>query len=154
MELGDPQSASEEFAAIGAEYRAHPDVIELSWHLEARSRNWDRCIAIADQLILAAPDRVDGWIHRSFALHELRRTSEAFEQLLAVVDRFPKVWTIPYNLACYCAQEGRLTEAREWFDKAAGLNRVAVEMAAADDEDLNPIRSWILSRKPTRKEEL
>ena len=38
--------------------------------------------------------------------------------------------------------------------QAAGLNRVAVEMAAADDEDLDPIRSWILSRKPTRKEEL
>src|SRR4051812_39620774 len=64
------------------------------------------------------PTRPDAWIHRSFALHELKRTQEAFDELLSGADRFPKVWTIPYDLACYCAQLERLEECKEWFTKA------------------------------------
>lgn len=154
LELGDSESAGSELAAIGVEHHGHPDFIEVSWHLEARHRNWERCIEMAEQLIQAAPERVDGWIHLSFALHELHRTTDAFEKLLTVVDRFPNVWTIPYNLACYCAQMGRLDEAREWYEKAAAQDRAAVESASESDNDLDPIRSWILSKKQTRKDEL
>lgn len=147
MELGDPDSAAAELSQISDANRTHPDVVELSWHLAARTRRWQSCLEIADALIEVAPDRADGWIHRSFALHELRRTAEAFDQLLAVVERFPKVWTIPYNLACYCAQTGKLQEAQSWFGRAAQLDEDSVRRAAEQDSDLDPIREWILTRK-------
>ena len=85
------------------------------------------------------PNRPFGWIHRSFALHELKRTQEAFDLLLPVANRFSKVWTIPYNLACYCAQLGRLDECQAWFKQAMAIDEQAVKQAAMDDPDLKPL---------------
>jgi len=42
---------------------------------------------------------------KQLALHELKRTQEAFDLLLPAADKFPAPWTIPYNLACYCAHD-------------------------------------------------
>ena len=86
-----------------------------------------------------APDRSDGWIHRSYALHALKQTQGAHDSLLPVADRFPQVWTIPYNLACYCAQLGRLDECEEWFKKAMTIDKQTVRQAAVDDPDLKPL---------------
>src|SRR5207248_439686 len=36
---------------------------------------------------------------QEFILHELGRTQKAFEDLLPVPERFPRVWTIPDNLS-------------------------------------------------------
>jgi tetratricopeptide (TPR) repeat protein len=96
-------------------------------------------VDIADAIIKLAPDRVNGWIHRSFALHELKRTQEAFDQLVPVADKFSKVWTIPYNLACYCAQLGRLEECKAWFQKAMAIDEHTVKRAPIDDPDLNTL---------------
>jgi hypothetical protein len=57
---------------------------------------------------LSAPNRCDffqrligldleeplGWLHRSYALHELKQTTEARDNLLRVVDQFPMSATI------------------------------------------------------------
>jgi hypothetical protein len=72
-------------------------------------------------------------------LHELKRTQEAFDQLLLVADRFSQVWTIPYNLACYCAQLGRLDQCEEWFRKAMAIDEHTVKRQAIDDPDLKPL---------------
>jgi hypothetical protein len=52
---------------------------------------------------------------------------------------FPKVWTIPYNLACYCAQLGRLDECKESFKMAINIDEQTVRRAAIDDPDLKPL---------------
>jgi len=73
-------------------------------------RDWSGRILereIAETIVNAAPERPEGWIHRSFALHELNRTLEALNQLLPVAEEFPDQWTIYYNLACYCSQFGK-----------------------------------------------
>lgn len=62
-----------------------------------------------------------------------------FDQLLPVADTFPKVWTIPYNLACYCAQLRRLDESQEWFKKAMAIDEHTVKRAGIDDPDLKPL---------------
>ena len=103
LQLGLHLEAKAELEKIQPQLRSHPDVLELRWHIYAKEKKWDACIDIAATIIKRAPKRVDGWIHRSFALHELQRTQEAFDQLLPAVDQFPKVWTIPYNLACYAS---------------------------------------------------
>lgn len=96
-------------------------------------------LRIAAAIIKLAPGRSDAWIHRSFALHELKRTQEAFDQLLPAAKKFRKVWTIPYNLACYCCQLGRLEECLEWFKKAMAVDEQTVKQAAIDDPDLKPL---------------
>jgi hypothetical protein len=79
------------------------------------------------------------WIQRSFALHRLGRTQEAFDQLLPGVKQFRRVWTIPYSLSCHCAQLGRLDECQDWFKKAMALDEHTVKRAAIDDPDLKPL---------------
>jgi tetratricopeptide (TPR) repeat protein len=96
-------------------------------------------VDIAAAIIKLDPNRPDAWIHRSFALHELDRTQEAFDQLLPVADRFSQAWLIPYNLACYCAQLGRLAESENWLKKAMAIDEQTVKRAAIDDPDLKPL---------------
>jgi tetratricopeptide (TPR) repeat protein len=118
--------------------RAASGWLELGDHLEA-NEELEACADIATTVIKLAPERHDGWIHRSFALHELKRTEEAFENLLPAAEQFPDVWTIPYNLACYCSQLQRLEEAEAWLKKAMEIDGDTVKRAAIDDPDLLPL---------------
>ena len=93
----------------------------------------------ATAIINLAPDRADGWIHRSFALHDLQRTQEAFDQLLPVADKFPKIWTIPYNLACYASRLHQFDVAQKWLKQAITVDTKTVQAAAIEDEDLKPL---------------
>ena len=139
IELGLPLEAAAELAQITPQQQGHPDVLELRWHISAQEKQWVTCVELATVITQLAPERVDGWIHRSFALHELRRTQEAFTQLLPVVGRFPSVWTIPYNLACYAAQLRQFEEAKKWLELAVAMDKKTVQQAARDDVDLKPL---------------
>jgi hypothetical protein len=52
---------------------------------------------------------------------------------------FQGIWTIPYNLACYCAQLGQLQESQDWFKKAIAIDDEAAPEAGIDDPDLKPL---------------
>jgi hypothetical protein len=59
---------------------------------------------------------------------------------LPIADKFPDLWVIPYNLACYTCQLGRLDEARLWFDRALTIGDAKeIKLAALDDADLAPL---------------
>jgi tetratricopeptide (TPR) repeat protein len=139
LELGNHLEANEELENITSEKRVHPDVLEVRWRIFAKVGKWDACVDIASAIIKLAPDRSDGWIHRSFALHELKHTQDAFDKLLPAAEKFLRVWTIPYNLACYCAQLGRLDESQAWLKKAIAIGEQPVKHAAIDDPDLLPL---------------
>lgn len=137
--LGNWQEANAELEQITPQLRVRPDVLEVRWHIFAQAKKWDVCVDIAEAIIELDPNRREAWIHRSFALHELKRTQEAFDHLVLVADEFPKVWTIPYNLACYCAQLGRMEECQAWFKKAMAIDEQTVKCVAIDDPDLKPL---------------
>jgi tetratricopeptide (TPR) repeat protein len=139
LELGNHLEANEELEKISPEKRVHPDVLDVRWHIFAKAGKWAACVDIASAIIKLAPDRSGGWIHRSFAMHELKRTQDAFDYLLPAAENFPRVWMIPYNLACYCAQLGRLNESQDWLKKAVAINEQPVKRAAIDDPDLLPL---------------
>lgn len=87
-----------------------------------------------------APDRPEGWIHRSYALHELKRTEAALELLEPAAAMFTDLWTIPYNLACYACQLGNQDEAWEWLTDAFDLgDPKMVKPMALDDPDLETL---------------
>ena len=139
LELGLHLEANEELEKITAQLRDHPDVLELRWLIYAKEKKWDACVDVATAIIKLAPERSDGWIHRSFALHELHRTQEAFDQLLPVVDKFPKIWTIPYNLACYASRLHQFDVAQKWLKQALTVDTKTVQQAAIEDEDFKPL---------------
>ncbi|MBI5388122.1 MAG: tetratricopeptide repeat protein [Verrucomicrobia bacterium] len=134
LELGNAGEASRELERVSAENQSHPDVLELRWELLALEKRWAEAADVADKLVRVAPARCSGWIHRSYALHELGRTREAWDKLLPAATDFPKVSTVPYNLACYACQLGHLDEAREWLATArrAGDAKHITEMARKD----------------------
>ena len=104
-----------------------------------KAAKWGACVDLAGAIIKLDRRRADAWIYRSFAVHEMKRTKEAYDQLLPVAEKFPEVWTIPYNLACYCAQLGRLDECKWWFKKAMAIDEQNVKREAIDDPDLKPL---------------
>jgi tetratricopeptide (TPR) repeat protein len=139
LELGNHLEANEEFENITPQMRVHPDVLDIRWEIYAKERKWEPCVDIASAVVKLDPYRPSGWIRRSFALHELKRTEEAFDNLLPAAERFSDLWTIPYNLACYCSQLQRLDEAQTWFKKAMAIDPEVVKRIALDDPDLSPL---------------
>ena len=137
--LGDHLSANEELEEIPATLRAHPNVLLVRYRIYGKTLRWEACVDIAEATIKQAPQIAEGWINRSFALHELKRTKEAYESLLPVASKFPDEWPIPYNLACYCCQLGNCEEAEFWFKEAMKVNEEVVKRVAIEDPDLDPL---------------
>jgi hypothetical protein len=143
LELGDHVESGVEISRITPEQLDHPDVLEVRWSVCAAGRSWEAGLAVAEKLVQEDPDRCSGWIHRSYSLRRVKKggLGHAWEALRPAYERFPKEFIIPYNLACYAAQLGRLGEAWDWLQKAtkaAGGVGVIRRMALADP-DLEPV---------------
>lgn len=139
LELGNIREAKAEWNRISPIYSEHPDVLEVSWQIHAVERDWASALAVAARLLQFVPESPAGWICQSYSLHEMKRTREAWERLLPVVEKFPKEATIPYNLACYACQMGELDTARDWLAKAIKIKSKFKKMAMVDP-DLKALR--------------
>lgn len=143
--LGLPQEALAELARLNPDLLGHPDVLDLRWRLHAMKRDWTAALNVARAQVTVSPEQSDGWINQSYALHELKRTREAFEALVGVVDRFPELGVIPYNLACYTCQLGQIDDARIWIRRARRiLGKDQLREMGSDDPDLAPLREELV----------
>ena len=142
--LGDPAEAGDALAKLPPDVASRPDVLSVNWHIHAAQKKWEAALEIASALTEAAPDSPFGWVHRSFCLHELKRTLEARDNLLPVLDRFADDALMRYNLACYECQLGNPDQAMDWLWKAfkMGDTRKFREMAL-EDPDLEPLKEKI-----------
>jgi predicted Zn-dependent protease len=144
LELGNHSEANEELAKISASLSNHPEVLEVRWAIHAAGKCWPTCVEVADALVKVAPDYLLGWIHRSYALHELKRTREAFDLLLPSTNLFPEEPLIRYNLACYSCQLGKAQDALDWLEKALILGDYKqFRSMALEDPDLEPLKAEI-----------
>ena len=140
MELGNSAEALAEAGQIAPRWRRHPEVLALYWEIHAARKQWGEALEAARTSVQLAPERVDSWIRQSFALHELRRTQEAWDALLPVVDLFPADSTIPYNLACYSCQLDQMPAALNFLKRAMKpRGKEEVRAMALKDEDLKPL---------------
>ena len=142
IQLGDYNSANDELENIRAEWRAHPDVLDMRWLIYSHHEQWDACLDIASAIVKMASDRVWGWIHKAYALR--RATGGGIEKakpvLLEAAKLFPDDDMIQYNLACYCAQLGQLDAAQEYLHKSYELGDAKrIKLIALDDDDLKPL---------------
>ena len=144
LELGNPGEAFAELELLTKSARKHPDVLEVEWAVLARLNRWDDCVNVGEALVAAAPTRFTGWIDRSYALHELKRTHEAWELLLPAATKFKKNTTIPYNLACYACVLGNHSTSLNWLGRAMDTgNAEAIKLQALEDPDLAALREEI-----------
>jgi hypothetical protein len=143
LELGNAAEAGEEIARVAPESLNHPDVLDVRWMVCAAGRSWDAALEVAETLVEIAPERSSGWVHRAYALRRVRHggLQMAWAALRPAYEKFPKEDIIPYNLACYAAQSGRLDAAWEWLHKAmeAAGDVNGIKERAMADADLQPI---------------
>jgi predicted Zn-dependent protease len=138
--LGDWRSANEELEAIAPELHGHPWVLHRRWDVYSLSNDWDLALGVAEVLTRLEPEDKRGWLHKSFALHELKRTNEARDNVLAVLDKFPDYSVMRYNLACYECRLGNLAEARKRLAEAFALpGGTELRAGAMDDPDLREL---------------
>jgi predicted Zn-dependent protease len=140
VELGNHIEADAELDNVAANLRTHPDVLKVRWEIYAAAKKWEAALDIAAALIQLDPESPLGWVHRSYAFHELKRTTEARDNLLRVVDKFSEDPIMRYNLACYECQLGRLEQAKNWLRKAFEVgDSKQIKLMALDDRDLEPL---------------
>jgi hypothetical protein len=142
--LGNWQEAKVELEHISPMMRASPEVLQVRYQVYAAGKKWELAAEVSKAISEAVPDSSSGFVQMAFALHELKRTREAWDVLLPVVDKFPDQYLIRYNLACYACQMGDLKAAWQWLEKAIEMAGTGnVKKMALEDPDLEPLRSEI-----------
>lgn len=109
LELGNWREAIEEIENLSPANKEHPEVLLLRCQVYHEAKKWD-CLA---------------------------EVAETLRQQRS--DNFTKDWRIPYRVACYYAQCGRLEKCKVWFLRAMMVSEDAVKRAAVDEPDLKPL---------------
>jgi predicted Zn-dependent protease len=149
LELGNPAEARAELAGLAPGHQAHPQVLELRWFIACEEKDWETGLEIARQTLRQSPDQVFGYVHQAYSLRRIQGggLKAAYDALRPAADRFPQEEIVPYNLACYCAQMGKLDEAWAWLQRAlrAAKDPAIVVQRTFQDDDLAPL--WERLRK-------
>jgi tetratricopeptide (TPR) repeat protein len=149
LALGNALEALAELDHVSARAQHHPQVLDCRWQVNAALRDWDHALEAARLMLEQSPGDPRGWIHRAYALRRARSggLQQAWDALLPAYDRFPGESIIPYNLACYATQQGRLPEAWDWLNRAieAAEDITQIKEQALRDEDLRPLWDRIRS---------
>lgn len=149
LELGDRTEAWAELGRIRPAFQKSPEVLEVTWLLNASEQDWPAALITARALMENEPALSAGWLHQAYALRRVPGggLQAAWDALLPVAERFPKEATIPYNLSCYACQLGRLDHARHWLRTALRIgNKAHIKLMALADTDLQSlwteIKDW------------
>lgn len=132
--------ALDELATLPAGPARNPAVLELRTIILMQAKRWKPALATSRELCVAAPDKSAGFIHTAFCLHELGRTTEARDLLLAGPETLHKEPTFHYNLACYECALGHLEVARLHLEKSFALDKKMRDFAKTDP-DLAQLRA-------------
>ncbi|WCJ59898.1 tetratricopeptide repeat protein [Fontisphaera persica] len=143
LELGNAHEAKAELERLSPGAQKHPVILELQWRIAHELADWQTALALARQQIQADPIEPAGYIHQAYALRRVKGggLEKALHALLPAARLFPELDIVPYNLACYAAQLGRLEEAWDWLLRAFRLTEDATHLTsmALKDDDLRPL---------------
>ena len=146
LQLGMIEEANEEIEALPLEAKTERVVLELQVDIFSGISSWPRMRKAAELLAHGWPDGCQNWISLAYATRRCRSITEAEEILLKAVELHPNEPMIHFNLACYAAQTGELTAARERLAQAEMLHPEA-RIMASKDPDLEPL--WPDLKKPS-----
>ena len=131
-----------ELHGLPAKQLARVDVLEiLALSLMGEGR-WDEALEVARRLRDTDPTEPGGFIHEAYCLHELGRTKEALDTLMAGPQSLQEKPVFFYNAACYRARlgdlQGALAMLRKSFEMDANLR-----LSARRDPDLANVRKHL-----------
>lgn len=140
LELGMPGEALSELESLPVELLAHAEILQLKLVVLMQLRSWDAGREVCEMLRERFPQLTVGYIHGAFCLHELGRTPEARELLLAGPPALLREATYHYNLACYEAVLGNPEEALQYLRTSFAMDQ-NFRIIAHRDPDLQSIAS-------------
>lgn len=141
-ELGMVSAAWRELKASGDEFqrRLDPDAVETEIVLLIKEERWQEGFERSELLCALSAERLVGFIHGAFCLHELKRTDEALEFLRSGPPALRREAIFHYNAACYRSVLGEVKAARRSLIKACDLDPKFIQ-AAKIDPDLKALRN-------------
>lgn len=133
-ELSMCDDALAELDSLPEEVARNSTVLELRTVILMQARRWKPALTASRELCEVAPEKTVGFIHAAFCLHELRRTAEARDVLLAGPEALHAEPTYHYNLACYECALGHLDLARLHLEKSFDLDKKMRDFAKTDPD--------------------
>ena len=138
--LANWQEAKAELDSVSPQGREHPAVLCMRWNIHAAAKQWEAAEIVARKLSQLLPELPFAWIQLAHSLHALKRTEEARNVLLPVVDKFPGQSLMRYKLACYECKLGHMSQAQHWLQSALqGRDCGEVAQMALQDPELKPL---------------
>ena len=129
--------AGKALRAIPPAFRRRHEVKSVRAQLYLATRQWKRAEPVLRQLLKQDEGEPQHWVSLAFAVRRAKSIADAEPILLEARQRFPKEAIIWFNLACYAAQQGRLSEVPALLREAIRLEPKITELAKTDS-DLAP----------------
>jgi tetratricopeptide (TPR) repeat protein len=141
LDLGLFEDAWNELEKLPPEGRTLEPVLLLRTQIYVAAKKWEEAILVGRGCCERFPNQPLFFFWTAYSLHELKRTQEAKDCLLAAPAVFREEAIFNFNLGCYECQLGNLEKAGELIKKAIQLDR-KYQALALDDPDLAPL--WAL----------
>jgi len=142
-EIGLWREAWRELDGLSDVAQHRPDVLEMRILILVNERKWSDALDLSRHLAEVAPKEEGGWIHSAYCLHELGRTREAIEALLAAPASLRGKAIFHYNFACYSCVLGQIDAARAALQRSFALDKRYRDYARSD-RDLEPLHPELL----------
>ena len=144
LRAGNSLEAGGKLERISPEYRSHPAVLALRYEIYKQEQRWHAALDAARAYTKAAPDKSFGWLEQAVCLQEMKFTQRAVNTLLSVVDRFPQDAQIPYHLARFMSEMGRLEGSHRWLFKALEIgDKAQLATQAVAEPDFEPLLHFL-----------
>jgi len=137
--LGMAAQALKELDDIPESAQHDSPVLRARVRVLLHMKRWEAANALSEAGTSMYPDENEFTVQRAFALHQLKKGTDAVKVLLSAPDWIRRTGILHYNLACYEAQLGDLTTARQCIKAAIEINS-SFKKNAKTDPDL--ARLW------------
>lgn len=137
--LAMPEEAIGELDELDQAFRSDRGVVRMRVRAMLHLKRWRTAEALASEGTELYPDENEFMVQRAFALHQMKKGLDAVQVLLAAPEWIRKTGILHYNLACYEAQLGDLSTARQCIRAAIKMNS-SFKKNARQDPDLQ--RLW------------
>jgi tetratricopeptide (TPR) repeat protein len=134
IELEMPDEALAELDSLAASDQLRLEALQLRLFIVMHAKRWEQALSVCARLRAVTPEDTTGYIHGAFCLHEMGRTNEAKELLLAGPSSLLSEPTYYYNLGCYDAVLGNLKEATQHLETSFRMDKKFREIAKMDPD--------------------
>lgn len=136
--LENHAAADRALRLIPAAFRERSEVVQFRAQLHLSAGRWARAVPLLRRLQKQEPTEPQYWVSLAFAVRRAESIAAAEKILLEARERFPQEAVIWFNLACYAAQQDRLTDTRNLLREAVHRESAYRDLAKTDS-DLAPL---------------